>query len=69
MTAHDIIAEPLVIHRDSAAASTPPRTDRVVELLHSSASAPSISDRYPHEFSGGQRQRIGIARALARPSS
>jgi oligopeptide transport system ATP-binding protein len=27
--------------------------------------APSMADRFPHQFSGGQRQRIGIARALS----
>ena len=27
--------------------------------------APSLMNKYPHEFSGGQRQRIAIARALA----
>ena len=57
----DIIAEPLLIHRDS-------RThvrNHVSELLRAVGLDESARQRYPHEFSGGQRQRIGIARALA----
>jgi ABC-type oligopeptide transport system ATPase subunit len=57
----DIVAEPLLIHRDS-------RGDirsRVSELLRAVGLDESARLRYPHEFSGGQRQRIGIARALA----
>ena len=57
----DIVAEPLLIHRDS-------RGDiraRVTELLRAVGLDESARLRYPHEFSGGQRQRIGIARALA----
>ena len=59
LSVHDIIAEPLVVHRvrDQAA--------RVQELLDLVGLDPAYARRYPHEFSGGQRQRIGIARALA----
>ena len=33
MSAHDIVAEPMVIHRDSLGLDARQRTDRVVELL------------------------------------
>ncbi|MFP6745323.1 MAG: dipeptide ABC transporter ATP-binding protein [Alphaproteobacteria bacterium] len=59
MTVATIIAEPLRIHRRKGHA------ERVAELMDAVGLAPSLGDRYPHEFSGGQRQRIGIARALA----
>ena len=77
----DIIAEPLIIHRDSHRDSpvqlggdSRPRLSsrakldaraRVAELLRAVGLDESAMRRYPHEFSGGQRQRIGIARALA----
>jgi peptide/nickel transport system ATP-binding protein len=68
----DIIAEPLIIHRDlanggdsrTARAKVDTRL-RVGELLCAVGLDESARTRYPHEFSGGQRQRIGIARALA----
>jgi len=59
----DIIAEPLVIHRNKNARDG--IRPRVVELLQAVGLDESILQRFPHEFSGGQRQRIGIARALA----
>jgi len=67
----DIIAEPLVIHRNAQRNPQGTRNtkdgirDRVVELLRAVGLDESIRQRFPHEFSGGQRQRIGIARALA----
>lgn len=69
----DIIAEPLLIHRESAedirpqlpGRAKPDMGTRVAELLRAVGLDESIRTRYPHEFSGGQRQRIGIARALA----
>jgi len=72
----DIIAEPLVIHRQSvqreasghAVVERRTKVDiraRVAELLRAVGLDESARTRYPHEFSGGQRQRIGIARALA----
>src|ERR1700678_4194100 len=70
----EIIAEPLIIHRNSISRSSEgsPGADtkdeiraRVLELLRAVGLDESILRRFPHEFSGGQRQRIGIARALA----
>lgn len=62
MTAADIIAEPLQIHRLMPRAN---RRRRVEELLVLVGLSPDQANRYPHEFSAGERQRIGIARALA----
>jgi oligopeptide/dipeptide ABC transporter ATP-binding protein len=62
MPAGEIVAEPLVIHRQMA---TSERRDRVAELFRRVGLRPELMQSYPHEFSGGQRQRIGIARALA----
>jgi peptide/nickel transport system ATP-binding protein len=73
----DVIAEPLIIHREAAkepCGDSRPRLSgrakldiraRVGELLRAVGLDESALRRYPHEFSGGQRQRIGIARALA----
>ncbi len=63
MTVHDIIAEPMIIHKMY---NTREEIDaKVVELLNEVGMDAYHAQRYPHEFSGGQRQRIGIARALA----
>src|SRR5919108_3676124 len=62
MRAHQIVEEPLVIHRLGGRA---PRRQRVEELFRLVGLDPGQLDRYPHQFSGGQRQRIGLARALA----
>ncbi|MGA2644942.1 MAG: ATP-binding cassette domain-containing protein [Candidatus Sulfotelmatobacter sp.] len=63
----EIIAEPLLIHRNSQGArkSKDAIGAQVLELLRAVGLDGSIRRRFPHEFSGGQRQRIGIARALA----
>lgn len=66
----EIIAEPLLIHRNLAPAEPGTTTraairSRVAELLRAVGLDESARSRYAHEFSGGQRQRIGIARALA----
>lgn len=62
----DIIAEPLVIHREIIPKELRGSIRaRVAELLRAVGLDESALRRYPHEFSGGQRQRIGIARALA----
>ncbi len=63
MRVEDVIAEPLIIHGETAGVST--RRTRVAELLKAVGLDESAMRRFPHEFSGGQRQRIGIARALA----
>jgi len=62
MTAGEIIAEPLLLHRIVPKAAV---SERVVEIMRDVGLASYHADRYPHQFSGGQRQRIGIARALA----
>ena len=62
MTAREIIAEPLNIHR---VLNKHGRKARVDELLSLVGLRPEYGERFPHEFSGGQRQRIGIARSLA----
>ncbi len=62
MTVGEIIAEPLVIHRQVTRSE---KRQRVSELLQRVGLVSEHYDRFPHEFSGGQRQRIGIARAIA----
>ncbi len=62
MTAGDLVAEPLVIHRIGTPAE---RRARAADLMTRVGLTAEQLDRYPHEFSGGQRQRICIARALA----
>ncbi|MFN2532225.1 MAG: ABC transporter ATP-binding protein [Pyrinomonadaceae bacterium] len=58
----DIVAEPLVIHKQGTKTE---RRDRVAALLKRVGLDPDYMRRYAHEFSGGQRQRIGVARTLA----
>jgi peptide/nickel transport system ATP-binding protein/oligopeptide transport system ATP-binding protein len=62
MSAGDIVAEPLVIHR---VASGQEKEERVAALFERVGLRAHQMGDFPHEFSGGQRQRIGIARALA----
>lgn len=70
MRVGEIIAEPLVIHRNGMGnIQRAEIRERVKKLLEEVGLDHSAMNRYPHEFSGGQRQRINIARALAlRPS-
>ena len=63
MTAHDIIAEPLRLHR--LAQSKRETTAAVIDLMQRVGLRPEWANKYPHQFSGGQCQRIAIARALA----
>lgn len=62
MTAKQIIAEPLQIHRMLKKHELDKTVYHLMEVVGLSSYQ---KDCYPHEFSGGQRQRIGIARALA----
>lgn len=62
MTASQIVAEPLEVHK---IVSGQMLRQRVIDLLGLVGLSGAMKDRYPHEFSGGQRQRIGIARAIA----
>jgi oligopeptide/dipeptide ABC transporter ATP-binding protein len=62
MKAGEIVAEPLVIHREVSGRG---KRARVGDLFEQVGLSRDAYDRYPHEFSGGQRQRIGIARAIA----
>ncbi|HSP36675.1 MAG TPA: oligopeptide/dipeptide ABC transporter ATP-binding protein [Frankiaceae bacterium] len=67
MTAEQIIAEPLRIHRTAAPGGNRKGgiDERVHELMELVGLDPASRERPPAAFSGGQRQRIGIARALA----
>ena len=61
MTAGDIVAEPLSLHR---VASKREREERVAAVFERVGLRSEQVRDFPHQFSGGQRQRIGIARAL-----
>ena len=62
MSAGDIVAEPMRVHRTTAGGDV---KMRVAELFERVGLRKAQMNNYPHHFSGGQRQRIGIARALA----
>ncbi|HBG74887.1 MAG: hypothetical protein A2X25_07695 [Chloroflexi bacterium GWB2_49_20] len=62
MTAGELIAEPLRIHRIKN--SEREIQDEVAHLLETVRLSGDDAEKYPHEFSGGQARRIGIARAL-----
>jgi ABC-type glutathione transport system ATPase component len=61
MTAGEIVAEPLVIHREGTKAQ---RRERARELMEQVGLPRQAEHKRPLEFSGGQRQRLAIARAL-----
>jgi oligopeptide transport system ATP-binding protein len=71
MRIEDLIAEPLIIHKNGKGSDSRSSTaktsikSKVSDLLRAVGLDASAMRRYPHEFSGGQRQRIVIARALA----
>jgi len=69
MRVEDLIAEPLVIHKNTGAPSPSSREGVVRTTVEALLGAVGLDSsavrRFPHEFSGGQRQRIVIARALA----
>jgi oligopeptide/dipeptide ABC transporter ATP-binding protein len=62
MTAGDIVAEPMRVHRIARGAEV---KKRVAELFDRVGLRKAQMANYPHQFSGGQRQRVGIARSLA----
>jgi oligopeptide/dipeptide ABC transporter ATP-binding protein len=62
MSAGDIVAEPMRVHKIARGADV---KKRVAELFERVGLRQAQMNAFPHQFSGGQRQRIGIARALA----
>jgi oligopeptide/dipeptide ABC transporter ATP-binding protein len=64
MSVHEIVAEPLRIHRLATDGADEER--RVLAALAAAGLNPAAlyARRLPHELSGGQRQRVAIAAAL-----
>jgi peptide/nickel transport system ATP-binding protein len=62
MTVHEIVAEPLGVHRRDLDAAA--RKQVVSQMLLRVGLGANLLSRYPHELSGGQAQRVGIARAM-----
>ena len=62
MTAREIVAEPLQVHRAELEPSA--RRTLVISALLRVGLGEELLNRYPHELSGGQCQRVGIARAM-----
>jgi oligopeptide/dipeptide ABC transporter ATP-binding protein len=61
MSAGDIVAEPLRLHRISKGRALYEETEKMFESVGLRS---ELRFRFPHELSGGQRQRVGLARAL-----
>ena len=63
MSIHEILEEPLVIHRIG---NQRERDERIFKALEDVRLLPQeqFVRLYPHLLSGGQRQRVGVARAL-----
>ncbi len=62
MTAGEIVAEPLQVHRpDLDRTARDATVSRALARVRLDA---GLATRYPHELSGGQCQRVGIARAM-----
>jgi ABC-type glutathione transport system ATPase component len=62
LTAAQIIAQPLRIHREGTLAE---RYERAITLMKQVGLSPDDAQKRPAEFSSGQLQRVAIARALA----
>jgi peptide/nickel transport system ATP-binding protein len=62
MTAAEIVAEPLRIHRPALKGDQ--RALAVREMLRRVGLSGDAGARFPHELSGGQCQRVAIARAM-----
>ncbi|HXS28287.1 MAG TPA: ABC transporter ATP-binding protein [Steroidobacteraceae bacterium] len=62
LSAGEIVAEPLAIHRPELSASECARA--AAAMLARVGLAPGTYQLLPHELSGGQCQRVGIARAM-----
>lgn len=62
MAVHQILRDPLDVHRRGTPAE---RDARVRELMSLVGLPSSVADALPSQLSGGQRQRVSIARALA----
>ncbi|MCA9931402.1 MAG: ATP-binding cassette domain-containing protein [Anaerolineales bacterium] len=62
MRVHEIVAEPLEIHRMGASES---HKTRVANLLQLVGLNPYLANRFPYEFTGSVRQQVSLARALA----
>lgn len=61
-TVHQIIAEPLFIHKTLRGKALAKKIDELAEMT---GITPDMMDKFPHELDGGRRQRAGLTRALA----
>lgn len=61
-TVHQIIAEPLFIHKTLRGKGL---AKKINELAEMTGITPDMMDKFPHELDGGRRQRVGLTRALA----